>query len=235
VGARLCDPSLIEFIYGGVLPLEELAGSPLPRTRYLVDKTTFDVCFVAAKYMPGGANKGFDVFAEVARRLGREHQDMVFHVVGNFYHYEYDLLPQEERVVIKFHGPLSTPALADLFRSMDVILSPNAPFLLSPGNFDGFPTGACVEAGLCGVAVFCTDELRENSVFNDGKELVIISREPDEICHELTDYYQDPERLYLLADRGQQRFAEVFSHQRQITPRLRLLEKEMATPRAKSR
>jgi glycosyltransferase involved in cell wall biosynthesis len=233
LGAQLCDPSLIEFIYGVVVPLGELAGSPLSSKKYLVDKKSFDVCFVAAQYMPGGANKGFDVFAKVARRLAREYEDMVFHVVGNFYHYDYDLLPHEERVAIRFHGPLSTPALADLFQSMDVILSPNAPFLLSPGNFDGFPTGACVEAGLCGVAVFCTDELLENSEFKDGEDLVIISREPDEICHDLVGYYQDPEKLYLLADRGQRAFAEVFSHRRQIAPRLRLLEREIGATRSR--
>ena len=233
--SRLCDPSLIEFIYGVVLPWDELAGGLLPKATYLVDKCTFDICFVAAQYMPGGANKGFDVFLDVAQRLSREHQDMVFHVVGNFYDYEYDLLPLGERAVVKFHGPLSTPALADLFRSMDVILSPNAPFLLSPGNFDGFPTAACVEAGLCGVAVFCTDELRENSEFRNGEELVIISREPDEICQALEGYYEDPEGLYVLADRGKRRLAEVFSHEHQIIPRLRLLERELEAPRVTSR
>ena len=225
VGSGLCDPGLIEFVYGGVLPLEELAGSSLTKTKYLVDKTTFDVCFVAAKYMPGGRNKGFDVFTEVALSLRREHPDMVFHVVGNFD--RYDVLPEEERNSFRFHGPLPTRSLADLLRSMDAILSPNAPFLLSPGNFDGFPTAACVEAGLSGVAVFCTDELGENSAFRDDEELVIISRDKDEICQKLTAYYQHPDSLYLLAEKGRRRFAEVFAHERQLTPRLRLLETEM--------
>ena len=43
---------------------------------------------------------------------------------------------------------------------MDLIISPNVPFVLASGAFDGFPTACCMEAALSGTAMFVTDELK---------------------------------------------------------------------------
>ncbi|MBI4770096.1 MAG: glycosyltransferase family 4 protein, partial [Chloroflexi bacterium] len=174
-----CDPALVELIYGVVLPADRLAldsgnrglaGTARPRRRYGLEKDTFDLCFVAHKYMPRAADKGYDVFVEVAHALAAAHPDARFHVVGGIGPGEIDVSAINGR--ISFHGPRPTDFFPAFYAGMDLILSPNAPFLLAPGAFDGFPTGGCVEAGLCGVAVFCTDPLGLNVAFKDGEELV---------------------------------------------------------------
>jgi hypothetical protein len=106
---------------------------------------------------------------------------------------------------------------------MDIILSPNKPFLLSPGFFDGFPTGACIEAGLSGVAVFCTDLLQQNILFRDGKEIVIIQPDAQEICDQILSFYQKPEKLHTLSLEGQKAFHSIFDQVAQMEPRLDIL------------
>jgi len=60
-------------------------------------------------------------------------------------------------------------------------VSPDIPFALSKGAFDGFTTASCVETGLVKVAVFCTDELKLNNHFTDNEELVIIPHDEVDI------------------------------------------------------
>ena len=81
-------------------------------------------------------------------------------MVGGFGPDEWPLGELGERV--RFHGKLSTQELAALFATMDVIASPNQPFMPTPGAFDGFPTASCVEASLAGVALVVSDELELN-------------------------------------------------------------------------
>jgi len=107
---------------------------------------------------------------------------------------------------------------------MDVILSPNIPFVFARGAFDGFPTGCCIEAALCGTAVFATDELGMNEGrLKDGEEIVVISREPEEIAETVGRYISNPEALASLAQKGQGAIGRLFSLDAQMTPRLRVL------------
>jgi hypothetical protein len=110
---------------------------------------------------------------------------------------------------------------------MDVILSPNVPHVLFPGAFDGFPTGACIEAGMSGVAVFCTDPLRQNIHFRNGEDIVIVSGGPEEIASRIRECRDDPEALYRLSARGQESFRTVFDIRAQMEPRIRILSECM--------
>ncbi len=150
-----CCPEQVEFIYGGVSPENELCQVDVPRLKYPIDKGTFDICFVANKYTPRGADKGYDVFIEVACALVSRSADFRFHVVGPFGPDDVDL--GAAAALITFYGPRPTCFFPEFYSRMDAILSPNVPFVLAPGAFDGFPTGCCIEAGLCGVPVLCTD------------------------------------------------------------------------------
>jgi hypothetical protein len=105
---------------------------------------------------------------------------------------------------------------------MDLILSPNVPFKLRAGAFDGFPTGCCTEAALCGTAVFCTDALGEN-IFEDGQEIIIITRDVEEIVDKVLYYYTHYDQLSRLARRGQVAFQRVFDLETQMRPRLRII------------
>ena len=80
-------------------------------------------------------------------------------------------------------------------------MSPNIPFVLSKGVFDGFPVIACVEVSLRKVAVFCTDELKLNNHFIDNEEIVIIPHDADSIVHMIEAFYEKPDKLLRIPKR----------------------------------
>src|SRR5439155_1311371 len=128
---QYCAPEQIAFIYGGVFPADRLAPTP-PRRYYGEGKDTFDLCFVAHKYMPRGVDKGYDVFIAVAQRLSPAHRDIHFHVVGPFDETDLDVSAIRERIT--FYGTRATGFFRDFYARMDLILSPNVPFVLFPGS-----------------------------------------------------------------------------------------------------
>lgn len=216
-----CEPERVEFLFGGVFPASLLRRGEHGRKRYLRDKETFDLCFVAHKYTPRGADKGFDVFIEVAKILAAAHTDVRFHVVGQFDPSDANVRGLENRLV--FHGMQRTGFFQPFYSGMDIILSPNRPFLIAPGQFDGFPTGCCVEAGLCGVAVFCTDPLGLNVAFRNREDIVIVPPEPEGIVAEVERYYARPDALYALSEKGKESFGRLFDTDVQMGPRIRIL------------
>jgi glycosyltransferase involved in cell wall biosynthesis len=217
------EPEKIEFIYGGVFPSDRLAIRDVPRKRYQKDKNRFDICFVAYKYMAKGLHKGYDVFIEVARQLCSLYNDIAFHVVGSFDESDIEVSDLQER--IKFYGVRQTDFFPEFYASMDIILAPNVPFTIFPGSFDGFPTGSCIEAGLCGVAVFCADVLNQNIAFKGGEEIVIIPLNVNDICELIGKYYHDYDSLRQLARRGQEAFKVAFAIENQLERRFRILDK----------
>ncbi len=225
VDGRFCRPDQIEFIYGGVHPADRLLENLPPRLKYPKTKPTFDLCFVANKYMPRGIDKGYDVFIDVAKRLAQAAADIRFHVVGPFDAGDIDVSDIADR--IRFHGHQPTDFFPEFYSRMDAILSPNVPFTLGPGYFDGFPTGCCVEAALCGTAVFCSDELGMNVALADGKELVIVPRDAETIANRILAYYRDAEALERLSSAGQAAFRRVYDVPSQMAPRIRLLREAL--------
>lgn len=219
---NFCGKEKIEFIYGAPLLSDQLCRNTFPKNYYQKNKSTFDICFVAFKYMKKGLDKGYDLFIEVVKKLVPHYPDIQFHVVGSFSQQDIEI-PSSMKDIIHFHGMKNASFFPGFYRSMDIILSPNAPYLLGPGAFDGFPTGACVEAGLCGVAVFCTDILNMNIAFKDREEIVLISRNVDEIARLIINYYKSPEKLYVLSWKGQHAMKRIFNIDAQMLPRLKLI------------
>ena len=218
---QFLEPEKIEFIYGGVFPSDQLATAAVTRKYYQKDKNTFDICFVAFKYTAKGIDKGYDVFVEVARALSRLHDDIRFHVVGPYDKSDIDVSDFTEK--IEFYGVRRTEFFPRFYAGIDLILAPNVPFTILPGAFDGFPPGGCIEAGLCGVGVFCTDPLNQNIVFKDGEEIVIVPRDVQGICELIDRYYKNYDALVRLAERGQQAFKAVFAIETQLEKRLNVL------------
>ena len=219
---NFCRADQIEFIFGVVVSSHVLHDDSHPRIRYGLDKKTLDICFVANKNVPRGADKGYDRFIEAARILSARHSQVRFHVVGQLTEEDVEVGDLRDKITFYGHQPTS---FFPLFHSrMDIILSPNIPFVLYAGAFDGFPTGACVEAALCGTALFVTDELGMNEgYFKDGEEIVIISREPEQIADTIEAYVSSPERLSSIGQKGQRAARRLFSLEVQMAPRLRLL------------
>lgn len=221
LGKKYCPPDKVEFVYGGVFPSDRLRGPGAEKKHYKENKSSFDVCFVAHKYTDRGADKGYDVFVEVAKLLARKHDDVFFHVVGLFDESDVDIGGLEGR--IRFYGTKSTEFFSAFYSGMDAILSPNVPFVLQPGAFDGFPTGGCIEAGLSGVAVFCTDPLVQNVFFKEGEEIAVVPGDPEAISQKLSWYHARPAELRELATKGQRAFRRIFGREAQLGPRLEML------------
>lgn len=223
---KLCPMDKVEYIYGVVTPLDVLKASKgYQKPSFGCGKNTLDICFVAHKYMARGIDKGYDVFINVARKLTRLHDNIHFHVVGNFNKSDIPAKGLENRIT--FYGLKSAKWFETFYRDKDIILSPNIPFKLLKGAFDGFPTASCTEAGLRKVAVFCTDELRLNDHFVDNEEVVIIPHDADGIVRIIEALYREPARLRSIGEKGAAKMREVYSYEGQILPRLKILENEI--------
>ncbi len=223
----ICPAEKIEFIYGGAFPCHA-TGSAAPEQKHFGEsKDTFDLCFVAHKYMPQGRDKGYDLFVATAKNLARSCPRARFHVVGPFSKEDLDVAGLGDRII--FYGSRNPEFFGEFYSRMEMILSPNASFILHPGAFDGFPTGCCIEAGMSGVAVAATDDLKQNVAFRDGVDIIIINRDVAEISKCVEHYYDHPQELYALAKRGQASFRRVFDFASQMEPRFKVMEKALQT------
>lgn len=182
------------------------------------------ICFVAERYMPQGANKGYPQFVAAAQVLIREFPALRFSVVGSFGLSDVPL-SNELKAVITFHGLLPTHRLKEFFFTQDIIISPNRPFLLHPGNFDGFPTGCCVEASLCGVAVICSDELKLNRYYTSGEDMIICEPTREAIVTAVENLVRNTDQLRRIGEAGRLVSQQVFDPEQQLGQRALLLEK----------
>lgn len=221
-----CNDGDIVHIFGGIVPAAYTARSaeaPTPCDGVL------NVCFVAQRYSPHGAEKGYDVFAQVVQIFASS-PAIHFHVVGGFDRDVIDLSGAEN---ITFYGTRPSSFFEEFYRRMHVVLSPN--IRLSdlhpavPAAFDGFPTTAVVEAGLQGVAMLATDFLGMNRRLDGSRifasdELLLIDREPENITQILRGFMADPDALQRLRVGGQRALLREFSFERQMGPRIQLLQ-----------
>lgn len=192
---------------------------------YKSNKNTFDICFVGAKYIPRAVNKGYDVFIDVAKKLATMSKDIRFHVVGNLDETDIDVTEIKDRIT--FYGFRNKEFFPSFYSNMDMILSPNRPDAIIVGAFDGFPTGCCTQAAMCGVAVFCTDIIGLNIYFTNNKDIAIISRNIDEIVQRVYWYFNNTKELYTLSENGRSKFLEVFNIDNQMKKRIEILQKAM--------
>ena len=211
----------IEFIYGPIAQVEFVKENLKPKRFFHEEKNTFDICFIANRAMPKGENKGYDTFIETAFLLAKEDDRFRFHVFGNWSKNIIDISVIKDRII--FHGTLPLSRLLEHYKDIDIVLSPSRPFTLAPGDIDGAPNVATIEAGVAGVAVFITDDLDQCTEYRSGEELEIIPSEPITISNRILHYFKNPQKLYKLARNGQNKMALVHGYKRQIKPRLSLL------------
>ena len=222
-----CRDDQIVAIYGGVVP-PTLLLPPKPKRRFGAGKTALDLCFVANRYTPLGTDKGYDLFVDAAKALVARTDDICFHVVGRFDASIIDL--EAAAAAFTFHGAQPSPFFRDFYREVDAIISPTRPGLLYAGAFDGFPTGCCVEAGLNGAAVLCTDALGLNRDYVDGLDLLVIPPDATAIADEVMALKQDAGRLRNLGDNARRRMLALFSSDVQMPPRLELITRFAKCP-----
>jgi len=230
VDNRFCSPERIVHIFGGIIPELYTNTPPLPRP---IDQTAINVCFVAQRYSAIGAEKGYDVFADVIKKFSNN-PSINFHIVGGF---DASVIDLGDARNVTFYGTRPSTFFPEFYASMDVILSPNiqrsALDPSHPETFDGFPTTCVVEAGLQGVAMFLTDYQNMNQnldgtpIFSSA-EMEIITRDCEMICNRLQYYIGDREALRNLGQTGRLAILREFSFERQMVPRIELLNSYLA-------
>jgi glycosyltransferase involved in cell wall biosynthesis len=226
-----CGPERIVHIFGGIIPELYSEMPPLPRS---INHSAINVCFVAQRYSAIGAEKGYDVFADVIKAFSNN-PSINFHVVGGF---DATIIDLGDARNVTFYGTRPATFFPDFYASMDVILSPNIQHSALdpayPESFDGFPTTCVVEAGLQGVAMLLTDFQSMNQNLDGSRifapeEMEIINRDYAMICARLQYYMDNREELYQLGQSGRQAILREFSFERQMVPRIKLLESYLDT------
>lgn len=226
---KLCRKEDIEFIFGVVTPEVQLR-TRLQKKRFGFGKSVLDICFTAHKYTPTGRDKGYDFFLDVAREIAKQLPACRFHVVGGYGPRDLPITGLEGRIF--FYGQKDPHWFPSFYADKDIILLANVPFLLVKGAFDGFPTGCGSDAMLNGLALLATDPLKLNVAFEDQKELVIIPRDVKSVAARIRYLHDNPAMLRDIGEAGLIRARDVYSTERQIAPRIRLLEREMNKPQA---
>lgn len=223
-----CPPERVEFLYGVVMP-RNLLEWDAPKQHFGFGKEVLDVCFVAHKYMAQGRDKGYDTLIETAKILARGNDRIRFHVVGGYSREDVDLSGLEDRITL--YGKRDPEWFDGFYAEQDIILSPNIPFTLAEGTFDGFPTASCTDAGIRKTAMFCTDELNLNIHFTDGEDIVIIPHNGDTIASGIVYYFRRPDQLRSIAERGARKIRSIYSYENQMIPRIHILEEQLADRR----
>ena len=220
----LCIPKDIELIFGCVVPQNSINNNIEEKPFYKKGKDTFDIVFCAAKYTSQGQDKGYDTFIDFAKSISTKYDFVRFHVIGGFDKSVIDVTIIED--LIKFYGYINFDNLSKIYRQMDVIISPNKPFILRPGAFDGFPLGTVVEAALNGVVPVISDALNENNYFEDGEEILIIENTSDSIQENIELLINNPKLIVELAKNSKAKFSHIYNNNFQVEKRLRILAKE---------
>jgi len=220
-----CDPAKIEFIYGGVFDSRVNFDFTRDKHYFGIHKDTIDLCFVAHRYGNDMIQKGYDQFVAVARLLAPQDPRLRFHVVGDYD--ADDVLLGDTAARFTFHGYQPSVFFADFYPHMDIILSANRSANPEIGAFDGFPTGACMEAGFRGVLNCIADPLHLNVAFEDGRDIMLIDNDPPRTAQRLASLFAAPDQLYALARANWERFRAVFDIDRQLWARTKLITAEL--------
>ena len=217
---NLCGRDKIAYIFGGILREQDLNR----KIDHNIQKNKLNICFTAFKYSKFGEDKGYDVFIKIVERY-KNNSNINFHVVGNF---DEKVIPIEKVENLKFYGIKEPEWFYDFYKNIDMIISPNIPGKINNGSFDGFPTSCVLEAGLNEVAMFCTDDLKQNdNHFKDGRDIIIIKHDVEEICAKIDYYSKHKEELIDLGKNGRAKIQEVYGYNSQIKPRINIINEIM--------
>ena len=214
---NLCHQSEVAYIYGGVVP--QLSIQRKPEKKEFHDN--LNICFCAAKNMPNGEDKGYDIFIAVMRKIITKFNNVHCHVIGGFNENDIDVTEFKDK--IHFYGYQEFEKLSNIFRRMHIIISPNRPFILNKGSFDGFPLGTVVEAVFNGCVAIVTDSLKQNEYFVHNEDIIIVDHDQKTIENEIIDLIHNRNRLNSISSKGKIKFKEIFSHKNQLQDRFDLL------------
>lgn len=206
--------SKVVYIYGGVLPTPRLGEA-----RKLSEE--LQIVFVANKYHPEGLDKGFDLFCGAMNKLAEVGLRFSAHIIGPWT--LEDIAKDLRKTNFTFHGAVASSDLSTMLSNFDFAVFPTRSNQLGNGTFDGFPTGAAVEAGLAGCVVLTTNPLMQECPLTPGKDYFVIEASTDSIVEMLLTLNSDQESLNKLKKQSTHAFSQVFSLEAQIQPRLTVI------------
>lgn len=218
---KFCDSKKIVLIAGVVTP-QKLLNQKLNNKVFWGSKKTFDICFVAHKYCKNGADKGYDVFVEVAKKLCLKYKNIHFHIVGEFN--ENDINVSQIKNNIHFYGVQKTEWFKEFYKDKDIILCPNKSGVLVKGHFDGFPTACATEAALNKTLIMSTDDLNQNILFHNDKDIILINHNVNDIIRKIEKLYNNPEKLKQLAINGYNTVNHNYSKKIQVVSRKNIVK-----------
>lgn len=222
-----CEEDKVWHIFGGVFKGSRDFDYYSDKKSFPIHKQSIDLCFVAHKYNGDIKSKGFDYFVELSKILGRDISELRFHVVGEYDVHDMPLEGIRDRVT--FYGRQPSEFFPEFYAGMDGIVSVNRPFVLTPGAFDGFPTGACLEAGFHGVANFINDPLGLNPGFKDGEDILLIDENLTAAAVKIEAVLRDNDRLAKLGLGAYRAFKRVVDIDQQLSLRTELIASELLT------
>src|SRR5690606_29200932 len=96
-----------------------------------------------------------------------------------------------------FHGQVDESEFGKVLNKTHLIISPNSPFKLNNGAFDGFPLGSCVTAGYFKNALFMTDYFDESASiqWRDDFHFCKINFASKDITNEILPYLKNRKKL----------------------------------------
>ncbi|KUJ51509.1 glycosyltransferase [Chryseobacterium sp. JAH] len=216
-----CPEDKILNVFGCIVPQNSIDTT---RVRHYSKEMCLQVCFCAAKYTEIGADKGYDIFIDTAKILVSKGYNIHFNVIGGYDENVIDITGFDK--AFTFHGYKKYEELQSIFLEQDIIISPNRPFVLDVGSFDGFPLGAVVEAVLNGAVPIVTDELKQNSIFKDD-EIIIVKPDAAEIVEKVEQLLLNPELLHLFSKNAQRKFREIYKESYQLDKRIDFIKKHI--------
>lgn len=196
----------ISFSHSGA-PVQYGKENILPKKFYKKDKDTLDICFVGFKYSQFGEDKGYDLVIETAKKLCKKYSNVHFHIVGNFNENVINVSDIKDNIT--FYGAQNAEFLRNFYTTMDICLSPNRPFMLYEGHFDGFPLQK--EAMYAGVLLLCTDPLNSNRDYFYDDELIVIKPDIDDIVDKIEYFCDNVDEMYKIAKKGQEKAIKYFN------------------------
>ncbi|KQR95491.1 hypothetical protein ASG01_06505 [Chryseobacterium sp. Leaf180] len=214
-----CPENKILNIFGCIVPQNSIN---ITRTRRFQNGMKVQVCFCAAKYTEIGADKGYDIFIETAKILISKGYNIHFNIIGGYGSKVISIDGLEK--FFTFYGYKKYEDLQAIFLDQDIIVSPNRPFVLNVGSFDGFPLGAVVEAVLNGAVPIVTDELKQNTVFSSD-EIMIVKPNAEETAEKIEKLIAAPELLNSISKKAQKKFREIYSESYQLDKRIDYIKK----------
>ncbi|UFH34141.1 hypothetical protein [Flavobacterium acetivorans] len=219
---QICDPSLINLIPG--VPLN-LNSTNIIGYVYDKDLSNTNILFFANKYTTDGSDKGFDIFQNIVSQLYHLKHEINFIVIGGFS--EKDITINKIKNVIVFKGVMNEFEFETILKETHIMISPNKPFILNKGAFDGFPLATSVTASLFGNVNFMTDYFNESEHLDiiDGMDFVKLNNDINETTQKIITLHYDKELLKTIAINGRNKILHLYSYDKQITPRINHFKK----------